>query len=172
MEVFQDLEAIGRFEFSVVEGLETDIEGQGKQKNEYESFKHVRKLYKLYVFIDLCVKMSVISGRKNKIKMRFSCYEWRPSRVNPEFTGIASRYSNAKNQRLEQERRRLELESDHSYTANLDSSLNKTLESKMLELLKLKEARRRHLEDLKFVCSWVMFRRKKWRPSEGGRRKI
>lgn len=55
--------------------------------------------------------------------MRFSYYEHSPDRVNPEFVGIATKYSDHKRKRLHFERRRKELDSDVLYTTKLDNSL-------------------------------------------------
>ena len=84
--------------------------------------------------------------------MRYSCYEWNPKRFHPDFSGIATRYSGIKRERLSQQKKRKELESDHCYTLNLNQSLDKTLESRVQELLKLQQARERHLNELRFVC--------------------
>lgn len=76
--------------------------------------------------------------------MRFSYYKHSPQRVNPEFIGIANKYSDHKKKRLNIEKRKKELDSDVLYTVNLDRSLEKTLESKLIELDKLQQAHQRH----------------------------
>jgi hypothetical protein len=59
--------------------------------------------------------------------MRFSYYDHSPERVNPEFIGIANKFSDHKRKRLQYERRKKELDSDVFYTSKLDRSLEKTL---------------------------------------------
>ena len=93
-----------------------------------------------------------IEVEQGKIKlMRFSCYDWNPKRFHPEFTGIASRYSEHKKERIIKQKQRKELESDHAYTLNLDRSLDKAVEAKTLELFKLQQAKQRHFEDIRYV---------------------
>lgn len=87
--------------------------------------------------------------------MRLSCYQWNPDRFNPGFTGVASRYSEHKKERVAKQKQRKELESDRAYTLNLDRSLDKALESKTLELFKLRQAKQQHLDDIKYVRAIV-----------------
>ncbi len=83
--------------------------------------------------------------------MRFSYYQHSPERVNPEFIGVASKYSDHKKKRLNMERRKKDLDSDVIYTVNLDRSLERTLESKLVELERLQQAHQRHEEELRYV---------------------
>jgi hypothetical protein len=69
--------------------------------------------------------------------MRSSLYQTSPGRFNPEFIGIAYRYSDHKRKRQLVQRRKEELDSDFQYTSKLDSSLEKRLQAKALELQRL-----------------------------------
>ena len=76
--------------------------------------------------------------------MRYSFYETNLERINPEFIGIASRYSQRKKQRLAVQSTKKELESDLKYATNLDSSLDRQINSRTIELEQLRQARDRH----------------------------
>lgn len=69
--------------------------------------------------------------------------------------GIAAKYSQHKRKRISIEQKRHELDSDCQYTRNLDLSLEKRLESKAIELMKLEQIRQRHDEELEFVLIFL-----------------
>jgi hypothetical protein len=57
--------------------------------------------------------------------MRITHQQTLSSRINPEFIGIAAKYSQHKRKRISIEHKRQELDSGCQYTQKLDSSLEK-----------------------------------------------
>ncbi len=69
-----------------------------------------------------------------------------PARVNPEFIGIATKYSNIKKNRASLERDREELLRKLKYRISVDRHLDKTLEENKGKLRTVRSVHRRHQE--------------------------
>lgn len=66
-------------------------------------------------------------------------------RVNPEFIGVAARYSEVKERRRTQEREKKSLESSRMFTEITDRKLERSIYSKSVELRRLQTSRMRKL---------------------------
>lgn len=76
--------------------------------------------------------------------MRYSHYKAKPDRYNPEFIGMAERYSIKKHGRVLSQSQKQTLYSSFQGQTHLDTYLRKTIEQKNKELTKLKATRERH----------------------------
>ena len=66
-------------------------------------------------------------------------------RVNPEFIGVATRYSEIKERRKTEEREKKSLESSRMFTEITERKLEKSIYSKSMELRRLQTSRMRKL---------------------------
>lgn len=74
-----------------------------------------------------------------------------PDRVNPEFVGIADKFNEHKRNRINSDRRHQDVSSNYAYTMKMHQELDKNLQEKEMELMRLRKIRERHNADMKYV---------------------
>ena len=72
-------------------------------------------------------------------------------RLNPQFIGMAEKYSRHKKYRVETDQKKKDVESNYHYLNKLNDDLDKNLDQKKKQLMRLKKIRDRHNSDVKNV---------------------